>query len=360
MTVAPPPGELEPFLPRWQDKRTAGALTPPPPRAVDGLAIDTPPRWRKPFGSPWYFNPAWRFFMFVVFFIVAAAAFVLPFATGQGPEIASSQSIAGASQLGGAVVAYLLVVLTFEKRRPPAELAPGRIAGLFTGLALGAVLIGVVTLLLFVLGVYHVDGVDPHYDWAETVFLVGAVAGISEEIMFRGILFRLVEEGLGTWGALVISALVFGLVHVSNPNSSLIAGLSIALEAGVLIALVYALTRSLWVVIGLHAAWNVVQGPVFGFPVSGATEGGFIRSHVTGPQWLSGGAFGAEASLVSVIFMTLVAVGFAIVLVRRGEVISPAWVRRRRQRELLAAHETSLTRYSPTPDPSDPASRPVS
>lgn len=364
----PVPAAVAEVLPRWQDRRRAGVLTPPPLRELDGLAIDTPPRWRKPFRSPWYYNPVWRFFIFLILMATIAIGFVVGLAAVLGPESVQQDTIGGAAELVAAVVAYLVLVLTFEKRRPPAELAPRRFGGLFVGLAIGAGLILAVALVQFVLRVYHVDGFNPGYDWAQTVFLVGLVAGVAEEIMFRGVLFRLVEEGLGTWGALLISSAFFGFVHLGNDNATLMAGISIAIEAGLLLGVLYALTRSLWVVIGLHAAWNVVQGPVLGYPVSGSTSGGWLRTHVTGPEWLSGGPFGAEASIVALVLLTAVAIALCVLLHRRGGVISPAWVRRRRQRELLAATQTQLaggvrpevTGSQPTPDRSDPTSRPVS
>jgi uncharacterized protein len=97
--------------------------------------------------------------------------------------------------------------------------------------------------------------------------------------------------------ALVISGLVFGLLHVANPNATLLAGLAIAIEAGILLGGVYMLTRRLWLAMGLHLAWNLTQGGVYGVAVSGHAMDGLLESALSGPAWLSGGAFGAEASV---------------------------------------------------------------
>ena len=105
--------------------------------------------------------------------------------------------------------------------------------------------------------------------------------------------------------------------------------MAIAIEAGVLLALLYRVTRSLWPCIGLHAAWNVLQGTVFGIPASGTQAHGWLIYSRTGPDWLSGGVFGAEASVVAL--LTCFMLGIAL---RRGSIVGPAW--RRRQADIEA------------------------
>ena len=93
----------------------------------------------------------------------------------------------------------------------------------------------------------------------------------NEEILFRGVLFRWIEEFGGSWAALLITSIFFGAAHLFNPNASPIAAFGIALEAGLLLGAAYMLTRSLWLPIGIHAAWNFTQGEVFDIPVSGTS-----------------------------------------------------------------------------------------
>lgn len=93
--------------------------------------------------------------------------------------------------------------------------------------------------------------------------MAGLGAGIGEEILFRGVLFRIVEEGLGTWAALLVSALFFGAVHLGNPGATLWSSATIAIEAGLLFGLLYHVTRSLYLCMGVHAAWNFMQGTVY-------------------------------------------------------------------------------------------------
>jgi len=230
-------------------------------------------------------------------------------------------------QVLATVAAYTVLVKAIE-RRPMREFALRDMLTLLpAGLLLGALLFGTVVLVLWLAGSYHVVGTDPNVDWLPGVLSAGIAAGIGEEIITRGALFRIVEEGLGTWWALAISALFFGAAHIFNPGATVWSSLAIAIEAGVLLALLYHVTRSLWPCIGLHAAWNVMQGTVFGIPVSGTDAKGWLVSQRTGPDWLSGGVFGAEASVVALIVCSACSALLLIVALRRGTIVPPAWRR---------------------------------
>ena len=226
-----------------------------------------------------------------------------------------------------ALVAYTILVKAIERRHMQ-ELSARDIPTLgMAGLLVGALMISTVVLVLWLAGSYHVSGTNPAVNWLPAVLTTGLGAGIAEEIITRGVLFRAVEEGLGTWWALAISALFFGAAHIFNPGATLWSSLAIAIEAGVLLALLYHVTRSLWPCIGLHAAWNVMQGTFFGIPVSGTEAHGWLISTRTGPDWLSGGVFGAEASVVALIVCSACSALLLIVALRRGTIVPPAWQR---------------------------------
>ncbi len=227
-----------------------------------------------------------------------------------------------------AAVAAYAVLLWVEQRRP-VELAPRRWGGLGWGLLLGTGLCTAVILVLFVAGAYRVVGVNAGYHVLPALISTGLVAAVAEEIAFRGVLFRLSEDLFGTWAAVGISALVFGLAHLTNPGATLWGAVAIALEAGVLFAAVYVVTRSLWWCMGLHFAWNMVQGPVYGSVVSGSgSAAGWLRAQFDGPAWLTGGQFGIEASVVSVVLLTSISVWLLLVVRREGLAVRPVWVRR--------------------------------
>ena len=133
---------------------------------------------------------------------------------------------------------------------------------------------------------------------------------VGEEIICRGVIFRLIDERWNTWVALLVSALLFGWMHISNDNATWWSSMAISIEAGLLLAAAYKWSGTLWVPIGIHWAWNYVQGNVFGCAVSGSKAGTTIlATTVNGPDIITGGAFGPEASIITVIlgtFFTLV------------------------------------------------------
>jgi hypothetical protein len=89
------------------------------------------------------------------------------------------------------------------------------------------------------------------------------------------------------------------------------------------------LTRSLWLPMGLHAAWNFTQGEIFDVPVSGIDEHGLVQAKLSGPALLSGGQFGLEASIIGLVLATAVGVWIVWLAVKRGKLVQPWWVRRR-------------------------------
>jgi len=216
------------------------------------------------------------------------------------------------------------------ERRPLAEGGlglQGSLRDLLVGLTGGGVLMGLVIGVLALLGWYRVEG----FVWNGPL-LLSAIAfwlevAIREEVYFRAVLFRSVEEYLGSWASLAISALFFGLAHHANPNASWISSLGIAVEAGVLLAAAYMLTRSLWLAIGVHWGWNLFQGTIFGAPVSGLQIEGLLRVSMTGPEWATGGRFGPEAGLVAILLATAFGLGLLYWAAWRGQVQPPFWRR---------------------------------
>ncbi|QNK02696.1 CPBP family intramembrane glutamic endopeptidase [Dyella telluris] len=291
----------------------------------------TPPATATTWQRWTVFSPFGRIVFFAALFFVlikltSAAVGVMGL---MGPGVPPLSRAVGVLivQLVSAGVAYAVLVKAIE-RRPIRELAATDIGRLgVPGLLLGAFLMSATVLVLWLAGSYHVTGTNPSVNWLPAVLTTGLGAGISEEIITRGVLFRAVEEGLGTWAALAISALFFGAAHIFNPGATLWSSLAIAIEAGVLLALMYHVTRSLWPCIGLHAAWNVMQGTVYGIPVSGTEAHGWLVSSRSGPDWLSGGVFGAEASVVALTLCSACSALLLIVAIRRGTIIPPSWKR---------------------------------
>jgi membrane protease YdiL (CAAX protease family) len=238
-----------------------------------------------------------------------------------------SDAVLGA--LAGCVLgwlAYRAYVKLIERRRGIEFGARGALRELGSGLVIGAALFSATIGVLAALGLYTVQG------WRDPVVLIAPLAvsvgaGVVEELLFRGVIFRIIEASLGTWIALVISAALFGLVHLGNPNASWLAAAAISLEAGIMLAAAYVLTRRLWLPIGIHAAWNFTQGGIFSVAVSGGKTDGLLVANLNGPSWLTGGEFGAEASVVAMFWCTALGVWLLVLAARRGQFVAPFWKR---------------------------------
>ena len=201
--------------------------------------------------------------------------------------------------------------------------------GLGLGLLAGFVIFSAVVGVAAILDVYNISGYSGTSRLLLDLVTIAIIPGFMEELLFRGILFRWIEQFAGSWVALLLTSALFGLAHIMNPNATWFSSFAIAVEAGVLLGGAYMLTRNLWVPMGLHAAWNFTQGFIFDVNVSGIEEHGLVEAHPSGPVLLSGGQFGPEASIIALIIATAAGVAFVWVAVRKGELMQPMWTRNR-------------------------------
>ncbi len=223
------------------------------------------------------------------------------------------------------VLAYVVLVKVIEQR-PLSEFASTTVwGGLAQGMLLGGAMMSALVVVMVLTGVYHIKGWQD-IPWQDIID-VGIWAGIVEEILLRGVVLRMLEELFGSWAAILLSGLIFGFLHAGNPNADWWSSTAIAIEAGLLFGVLFCLTRSLWVVIGLHAAWNIAQGPIYGVTVSGITQHGIINAQIDGPWWLTGGSFGLEAALTSVVLSLIITGYFGYRLAQSNKVVGPWWRR---------------------------------
>jgi uncharacterized protein len=235
----------------------------------------------------------------------------------------------------GGALALLAVTIVIERvttGRSPAEIGfDPRFAlrDLAAGASLGAVLFSAVVAELALGGYYRITAVHVRPELAAAALLLIAGA-VTEELLFRGVIFRLIEEWAGTWIALAVSAILFGAVHAANPGATWISSSAIALEAGILLAAAFVVTRNLWLPIGLHFAWNFLEGPIYGTQVSGHT---FVTSalgaQLQGPVTLTGGSFGPEAGLPAMVTCLVAAVLLLVYAGRHSLIVTPRWAQRR-------------------------------
>lgn len=217
------------------------------------------------------------------------------------------------------VAAYWAYVHWWE-RRPVRELSiGGAVPESLAGLLLGGLVFSTVMSVLAAFGTYSLEAVRPLSDLGTAVASMLPKIGtgaLIEELLFRLLLLRLLERSFGTAWALTISSLLFGLAHLGNAGATPMIGVMLGIELGLMFGAAYLLTRRVWLCTSLHLAWNFVQGVVFSIAVSGHSGDGWLRGSLTGPTWLTGGTFGAEGSIVSVV-LCLATTGFLLTLAQR-------------------------------------------
>jgi membrane protease YdiL (CAAX protease family) len=221
--------------------------------------------------------------------------------------------------------AYVLIIRWMERRRAmELDLRPGAVHFLVGGV-LGIALMATVYGILWAAGA-AVFGSGDGLTHLAGALVATFLAAVFEELLFRAVLFRILEQAFGTSVALVGSALLFGFAHGMNPGATLISDVAIVVEAGLLLGAAYALTRNLWLAIGIHAGWNFTEGSVFGVSVSGQpATASLFHSMLKGPDLLTGGAFGPEASLIAVAVCGMAALVLGLLVYRRGGWLPPAF-----------------------------------
>jgi membrane protease YdiL (CAAX protease family) len=178
---------------------------------------------------------------------------------------------------------------------------------LIIGVLFGAGLVALAIGFIAVLGSYRAEviatrSVTVPFLTVLTTLIAGALA---EELAFRGYPFQRLVNAVGPPVAIFIFSALFGAIHFFNPSFSLLGFLNTIL-IGILFSIAYLMTRSLWVVWGMHFGWNFMLGVVAGLPVSGLNAFSLLlQGHATGPEWLTGGAYGIEGSLTATVVISL-------------------------------------------------------
>ncbi|MBB3131165.1 hypothetical protein FHS19_005885 [Paenibacillus rhizosphaerae] len=212
-----------------------------------------------------------------------------------------------------AMLVYKLT-LTYLARRSTPEISR-RHAGIETvlGVLTGAIFIAASAIIIIALGGYS-------FQWAGsgntgfvliTTIQTALGAAIVEELIFRGLLFQAMEQWGGKALALAVTSLFFGAAHLGNAGATLWSAFAIALEAGVLLGAAFLWRRNLWFTMGLHFAWNAMEG-LLGIPVSGHAAAGLFTVKVNGAALLTGGDFGLEGSIVPVVVSLLLSIPMLI------------------------------------------------
>lgn len=233
-----------------------------------------------------------------------------------------------------AVVMALVVMAVYVawgrliERRKVTELSlPGAGREWAIGGVIGVVLYAGCVLLLMLFGMYQIEGLNP-LSYMIPAAAMAVKSSVFEELLFRGVLFRSIEDMAGSWIAIIVSSLVFGLIHLLNPDATVAGAVYIAIEAGLLLAALYLVTRRLWMAIGYHMLWNYVQSAVFSGIVSGSVSlPGLFQAKIEGPPFYTGGSFGMEQSVFALVLCTITGVVMLSIAMRRGHLVPAPWNR---------------------------------
>jgi membrane protease YdiL (CAAX protease family) len=172
--------------------------------------------------------------------------------------------------------------------------------------------------ILFVLDEIKVTNIDFDFPNVLISMIFFAFVAINEEILMRGYILNNLLQSMNKYLALVLSSLIFALLHLLNPSFNLMSFISI-LFAGMLLGFFYIHTKSLWFAIVLHFCWNFFQGTIFGFKVSGISTYSIINHHPVKNNILNGGEFGFEGSILSPIFITIAILVIWWIFIRKPE-----------------------------------------
>ena len=263
-------------------------------------------------------RPLW---IWILLFIVAAFLSIIGYGlliSGyQGADYFAHPSltvVAAAIILG----LYALFVRWIERHWPAdlplGKLVPHTLLGILVGFIIMVLVVSTIVAMRDATVTWKGFSVEKQF----SVCMMFLAVAVGEEMIFRGVIFRWIDERWNTWVALLISAILFGWMHISNDNATWWSSLAIAVEAGLLLGAAYKWSGSLWVPIGIHWAWNYTQGNIFGLAVSGSDAGEtMLTTIVNGPDIITGGAFGPEASIISVILGTFFTIVFLANCYRR-------------------------------------------
>lgn len=231
--------------------------------------------------------------------------------------------IKGIISSAAVIYAYTYFYKKYEKRTIKEFSTQAIATNILFGSSIGVLLQSLTILVIMAGADFEIVFVNPISDMI-IPFTVAFSVAIFEEILIRGIIFRIVEEKLGSYISLFITAIIFGALHLANPNSTLLSGVYVGIEAGFLMGAAYIYARNLWFPIAIHSAWNFMQSGIFGAISSGNEKtSSLLTTKITGNQFITGGAFGPEGTIQAVIFCVLAAV--ILLLLSKNKIIRPYW-----------------------------------
>jgi membrane protease YdiL (CAAX protease family) len=193
------------------------------------------------------------------------------------------------------------------------------------GILLGGGMVIYLVLLLALTGFYKVEQTNSAFILITGIFRYG-IGSFVEELIFTIIFFKLVEEFTGTIISIILTSLLFGFMHLGNDNSTILSSIYTGLVHIIILA-PFILTRRIWMVWAIHFSWNFFQTAVFGMNNSGMIQDGFITPTIEGADWITGGAYGVEASYISLFLQILIGILILLQAVKSKQIVKASWKR---------------------------------
>jgi len=224
-----------------------------------------------------------------------------------------------------ALTGYIFFFKYYEKRKVTELATNGLAKNLIIGILIGIVLQSLTILVIYATGSFNIVAVNP-VSFIIIPLTVAFTAAILEEILIRGILFRVLEEKLGSYIALALSAIIFGALHLSNSGANLVSALCVSIEAGILLGAAFMYSRNLWFPIAIHFAWNFMQSGIFGAITSGNEKAeSLLVTKIEGSVSITGGEFGPEGSFQAIIFCSIASVVLLYLCHKENKIVKPYW-----------------------------------
>lgn len=222
------------------------------------------------------------------------------------------------------ILSYILFFKKYDKRTITEFATKGLAKNLLIGISIGFILQSCTILVMYFNGNYSVVNINP-VSFILIPFTIMFTVAIIEEILVRGIIFRIVEEKLGSYISLTISSVLFGILHLANPHGTLISGICITM-AGFMLGAAFIYSRNLWFPIALHFAWNFTQSGIYGAITSGNEKtNSLLEAKIKGPEFITGGEFGPEGSIQAIVFCALGTILLLALSRKQNRIIKPYW-----------------------------------
>lgn len=197
-------------------------------------------------------------------------------------------------------LSYRYFTTIIEKRQPTELALNGAARETGMGVGIGAVVGLIVAGVLAVIGSFIVTGSSTSWEILLKCLPEQIMVATFEELMFRAVIFRIAEQRWGTRVALAVSFVLFAVAHLQNDSIGALAIINTGVVS-LTLCVAYMLTRRVWLPIGIHFGWNFLYDGFFAVPVSGHAARGWLQVSLPGPEWLTGGAYGVEASVLTLV-----------------------------------------------------------